>query len=184
MAFKVYTKTGDKGTTALFGGARVPKNDIRIESYGTVDELNSYIGLVRDSINEEVVKEHLLEIQNRLFTIGAILATDPSKKNIKAPDLLENDVKFLEHQIDKMEEQLAPLKTFILPGGYPAVSYCHIARCVCRRAERLCVALDHTEPLLPIVIQYMNRLSDYLFVLSRFIAKINKVDEIPWISRK
>ncbi|MCH2023111.1 MAG: cob(I)yrinic acid a,c-diamide adenosyltransferase [Saprospiraceae bacterium] len=184
MAFKVYTKTGDKGMTALFGGARVPKDHIRIESYGTVDELNSYIGLVRDSVEDESIRKGLLEIQNRLFTVGAILATDPSKQNIKTPDLFETDVKYLEDEIDMMENTLTPLKNFILPGGNTAVSYCHIARCVCRRAERLCVALNHIEPLIPIVIKYMNRLSDYLFVLSRFIGQINKLEEIPWISRK
>lgn len=184
MAFKVYTKTGDKGTTALFGGARVPKNHIRIESYGTVDELNSYIGLIRDSLNDEHLKLVLKEIQDRLFTLGAILATDPSKKNLNTPDLEIQDVTYLESEIDKMEEGLEPLKSFILPGGHPTVSFCHIARCVCRRAERLCVALNENEPILPVVMQYLNRLSDYLFVLGRWVAKILDAEEVCWIPRK
>ena len=180
---KVYTKTGDKGTTALFGGARVPKNHIRIEAYGTVDELNSYIGLIRDSVSHKNLRIILKEIQDRLFTTGAILATDPNKKNVKTPDLMDADVTVLENEIDSMEEQLEPLKSFILPGGHPTVSFCHVARCVCRRAERLTVALNHIEPVLPLTIQYLNRLSDYLFVLARFIAKINNADEVCWLPR-
>lgn len=184
MAFKVYTKTGDKGTTALFGGARVPKNHIRIESYGTVDELNAYIGLIRDALEYEDLRKILKEIQDRLFTLGAILASDPSKKKLKTPDFNDEDVVYLETEIDKMEEQLAPLKSFILPGGHPTVSFCHIARCVCRRAERLAVALNENEPILPVVMQYLNRLSDYLFVLGRFVAKLLNVEEVCWIPRK
>jgi cob(I)alamin adenosyltransferase len=186
MAFKIYTKTGDQGSTALFGGARVPKNHIRIESYGTVDELNSYLGLVRDSLADSQVRDALKEIQDRLFTLGAILATDPSKdkEQLKTPDLLESDVLFLEQEIDRMETHLKPLKTFILPGGHPTVSFCHVARCVCRRAERMTVALNDNEPVLPIVMQYLNRLSDYLFVLGRYIAVLLEVKEVPWIARK
>lgn len=184
MAFKVYTKTGDKGSTALFGGARVPKNHIRIESYGTVDELNSYIGLIRDYIEDEALRDVLKEIQDRLFTLGAILATDPSKDNLKTPDLHDKDVSYLESKIDGMEEQLPALKHFILPGGHPAVSFCHIARCVCRRAERMTVALNENEPVLPVVIQYLNRLSDYLFVLSRLVGLLLKAEEVCWIPRK
>ncbi|BDS11001.1 cob(I)yrinic acid a,c-diamide adenosyltransferase [Aureispira anguillae] len=184
MAFKVYTKTGDKGTTALFGGARVPKNHIRIESYGTVDELNSYIGLIRDSLSDEQLKIVLKEIQDRLFTLGAILATDPSKKNVKTPDLKDEDVSYLESEIDQMEEKLEPLKSFILPGGHPTVSFCHIARCVCRRAERMCVALNENELVLPVVMQYLNRLSDYLFVLGRFVAKKLDAEEVCWLPRQ
>lgn len=186
MAFKIYTKTGDQGSTALFGGARVPKNHIRIESYGTVDELNSYIGLVRDSITNASLRDALKEIQDRLFTLGAILATDPSKdpNKLKTPDLHEEDVQFLEAEIDRMEEHLEPLKTFILPGGHPIVSYCHIARCVCRRAERMTVALNENEPVLPIVMQYLNRLSDYLFILGRYVGVLLEVKEVPWIARK
>ena len=184
MAFRVYTKTGDKGTTALFGGARVPKHHIRIESYGTVDELNSYIGLIRDSIEDEHLRTVLKEIQDRLFTLGAILATDPSKKKLKTPDLYDKDVTFLETEIDAMQEQLEALKYFILPGGHPTVSFCHVARCVCRRAERLTVALNEEEEVLPVVMQYLNRLSDYLFVLGRMIAKLLKAEEVCWIPRK
>lgn len=184
MAFKVYTKTGDKGKTSLFGGARVPKNHIRIESYGTIDELNSYIGLIRDSISNETIRTELKEIQDRLFTAGAILATDPAKKKMKTPDLHPADIIYLENNIDRMEEELQPLKYFVLPGGHPIVSQCHIARCVCRRAERLAVALNGEEPILPIVIQYLNRLSDYIFVLSRFLAKELKAEEVHWIPRK
>lgn len=186
MAFKIYTKTGDQGSTALFGGARVPKNHIRIESYGTVDELNSYIGLVRDSITNAPLRDALKEIQDRLFTLGAILATDPSKdpSKLNTPDLHERDVQFLEAEIDRMEEHLEPLKTFILPGGHPIVSYCHIARCVCRRAERMTVALNENEPVLSIVMQYLNRLSDYLFILGRYVGLLLEVKEVPWIARK
>jgi cob(I)alamin adenosyltransferase len=180
---KVYTKTGDKGTTALFGGARVPKNHIRIEAYGTVDELNSYLGLVRDSVQEKALRATLKEIQSRLFTVGAILATDPSKKNGQPADLLVSDVSLLENEIDQMEQKLEPLRTFILPGGHPVVSYCHIARCVCRRAERQTVHLDHLQSVHVLVIQYLNRLSDYLFVLARYIAKIEAVNEVPWKAR-
>lgn len=183
MAFKVYTKTGDKGTTALFGGARVPKNHIRIESYGTVDELNSYIGLLRDVLEGEEVRATLKEIQDRLFTLGAILASDPSKPKLKRPDLRDSDVEYLEHSIDKMDEALEPMRAFVLPGGHTSVSYCHIARCVCRRAERLTVALNENEPVLPVVMHYLNRLSDYLFVLSRFVAKQVQAEETPWVPR-
>jgi cob(I)alamin adenosyltransferase len=184
MAFKVYTKTGDKGSTALFGGARVPKNHIRIESYGTVDELNSYVGLIRDYLENEALRDTLKEIQDRLFTLGAILATDPSKNNLKTPDLHEADVTYLESEIDAMEEKLPALKHFILPGGHPAVSFCHVARCVCRRAERMTVALNENEPVLPVVMQYLNRLSDYLFVLGRYVGSLLEAEEVCWIPRK
>ena len=184
MAFKVYTKTGDKGSTALFGGARVPKNHIRIESYGTVDELNSYVGLIRDYLENEALRETLKEIQDRLFTLGAILATDPSKDNLKTPDLHEADVTYLESEIDAMEEKLPALKHFILPGGHPAVSFCHVARCVCRRAERMTVALNENESVLPVVMQYLNRLSDYLFVLGRYVGSLLEAEEVCWIPRK
>lgn len=186
MAFKIYTKTGDQGSTALFGGARVPKNHIRIESYGTVDELNSYIGLVRDSLADKPVREALKEIQDRLFTLGAILATDPSKdpNKLQTPDLHKGDVTFLEGEIDRMEAPLEPLKNFILPGGHPTVSHCHIARCICRRAERMTVALNENEPVLPIVMQYLNRLSDYLFMLGRYVAYLLEAEEVAWIPRK
>jgi len=184
MAFKIYTKTGDKGQTSLFGGTRVPKYHVRIESYGTTDELNAYIGLVRDSITDELVRDVLKEIQDRLFTIGSILASDPSKKKLKTPDLNEEDITFLEEEIDKMDEELPPLKHFVLPGGHPTVSYCHIARCVCRRAERLVVALNEEQEVLPLILQYLNRLSDYLFVLGRFLTKEVGAEEVHWIPRK
>ena len=181
---KVYTKTGDDGTTGLFGGARVPKHHIRIESYGTVDELNSYIGLVRHRDIDPFAKETLAEIQDRLFTIGSILASDPSKSNLDVPDLHESDIEFLEKEIDRMNETLPEMRSFVLPGGNDTISFCHIARTVCRRAERLTVLLNENEPVAPIVIKYLNRLSDYLFVLSRKITQYNEGKEIPWKPRK
>lgn len=183
MAFKIYTKTGDEGFTSLFGGQRLRKDHLRIESYGTVDELNSHIGLVRDLFMNPGVQALLREIQDRLFTIGANLASDPAK-NMQVPDLLEADIQVLEKAIDQMEESLPPLKNFILPGGHPTVSHCHIARCVCRRAERLSVALAAEEPVPPLVLIYLNRLSDYLFVLARFIAHQLGCEEIPWRPRQ
>ena len=181
---KVYTKTGDDGTTGLFGGARVPKHHIRIESYGTVDELNSYIGLVRHRDIDPIAKETLAEIQDRLFTIGSILASDPSKTNLVVPDLHESDIEFLEKEMDRMNETLPEMRSFVLPGGNDTVSFCHIARCVCRRAERLTVLLNEKEKISPVVIKYLNRLSDYLFVLSRKTAQFNEVKEVPWRPRK
>jgi cob(I)alamin adenosyltransferase len=183
MAFKIYTKTGDKGDTSLFGGKRLPKNHLRIETYGTVDELNSYIGLVRDVLENEKFRSVLKEIQDRLFTIGSNLASDPAKSMI-TPDVLESDVELLEKEIDRMNENLPDLKNFILPGGHQYVSFCHLARCVCRRAERLVVALNLEEKVEPIIIHYLNRLSDYLFVLSRQISCDLGVEEIPWNPRK
>ena len=184
MAFKIYTKTGDSGETSLWGGARVPKHHIRIEAYGTVDELNSYIGVVRDSITMVELRKQLKSIQDRLFTLGSILATDPSKNGkIQTPDLYDKDVEELERWIDEMEQDLPVLKNFVLPGGHTAVSFAHVARTVCRRAERLSVALDELEPLLPVVLHYLNRLSDYLFVLSRKIAKELNVEEVLWHAR-
>jgi cob(I)alamin adenosyltransferase len=188
---KVYTKTGDKGTTALFGGTRVPKDHIRIESYGTVDELNSHIGLVRDQDMNPHYKQVLAEIQDRLFTIGAILATPPEKEVMKNGELrlqklgiLESDIELLENEIDQMESELPPMTHFVLPGGHTTVSYCHIARCVCRRAERLAVHLSHNEPVADIAIKYLNRLSDYLFVLARKLTADLKATEVKWIPRK
>ena len=188
---KVYTKTGDKGTTALFGGTRVPKDHIRIESYGTVDELNSYIGLIRDQEIDSHYKKILIEIQDRLFTVGAILATPPEKEVKKNGELrlqklgiTESDIELLENEIDTMEEALPPMTHFVLPGGHTTVSYCHIARCVCRRAERLAVHLDHNEPVSEIVIMYLNRLSDYLFVLARKLSNDLNAEEVKWIPRK
>ena len=183
MTFKVYTKTGDKGQTSLIGGTRVPKHHLRIESYGTVDELNSYIGLIRDQKIDTPTIELLIEIQDRLFTIGSSLASDPGKSKMKIPDLKEEDVTLLENEMDKMDETLPEMKSFVLPGGHPTVSFCHIARCVCRRAERLVIHLAETEEVSPLVIKYLNRLSDYLFVLSRKLTMDLKAVEIPWKPR-
>lgn len=183
MAFKIYTKTGDKGETSLIGGTRVSKHHIRIEAYGTVDELNSYIGLVRDQHIDEHSKKILLEIQDRLFTIGASLASDPEKSKMKIPDLKEGDITLLENEIDKMNEVLPEMRSFVLPGGHTTVSFCHIARCVCRRAERLSIQLSENSFVADLVIKYLNRLSDYLFVLSRKLSQDLKAEEIPWKPR-
>ena len=181
---KVYTKTGDKGTTALFGGTRVPKHHIRIESYGTVDELNSHIGLIRDQDINTLYKNVLIEVQDRLFTVGAILATPPEKETLKNGQPRLQDIEYLENEIDNMEESLPPMTHFVLPGGHTTVSYCHIARCVCRRAERLATHLNDIEPTDEFVIKYLNRLSDYLFVLARKLSLDLNADEVQWIPRK
>lgn len=180
---KIYTKKGDEGKTGLIGGTRVSKNAIRIDAYGTVDELNSYIGVVRDYHIDEIYKKQLIEIQDRLFTIGSSLASDPEKSNMKIPDLNESDIAFLEQCMDEMDSQLPEMRYFVLPGGNHAVSFCHVARCVCRRAERLIVELKQNEFVAPLVLPYMNRLSDYLFVLSRKIAMDLNADEQPWHPR-
>jgi cob(I)alamin adenosyltransferase len=180
---KIYTKTGDQGTTALFGGKRVSKADLRIETYGTVDELNSYVGLVRDQpVNDGNPdrKKVLIEIQDRLFTMGSILATEPGNTKVKVPSLSEADVVFLEKEIDSMETSLPPMKFFVLPGGHQSVSFCHVARTVCRRTERLTIALNSQEPIDPLVIKYLNRLSDFLFVLSRKMAQDLNAEEVAW----
>ena len=182
MAFKIYTKTGDKGETSLFGGARLPKSHLRIEAYGTVDELNSYIGLVRDCLSEESTRILLKNIQDRLFDVGSNLAVDPAKK-MQVPEIQSIDIEVLEQAMDQMDESLAPLKNFILPGGHTTVSFCHIARTVCRRAERNVVALSMHDEVDEILIQYLNRLSDYLFILARKIAADLGVEEITWKSR-
>lgn len=185
MAFRIYTKTGDKGMTSLIGGTKVPKAHLRIEAYGTIDELNSYIGLCRDSIAHESSRDALREIQDRLFTIGSHLATDPGKKTRMAiPDFHETDLSFLEKEIDGMDDRLPDMKSFILPGGHTAVSHIHIARCICRRAERCCVRLqEEGEQVEAIILQYINRLSDYLFILARFIGQEVNAAEIPWKPR-
>lgn len=201
MAFKIYTRTGDKGKTALIGGTKVPKSHLRIESYGTIDELNSFIGLLMDHFGSLVAEKgpspseflsasaslsvQLREVQDRLFTIGASLACDPEKESrMKIPDLKKEDIDLLEKEIDRMEATLPPMKSFILPGGHPAVSTAHIARCVCRRAERICVRMQEDQLFIdPIVIQYLNRLSDYLFVLARYTGHLLNVPEIPWKPR-
>lgn len=177
---KIYTKKGDAGQTSLFGGSRVSKSDLRLEGYGTVDELNSWVGLVRDNTRDAHAREILKTIQDRLFTIGAMLAADPRKPKLKKPTLHETDVQLLENEIDRMNETLEPLKTFILPGGHPLVSFTHIARCVCRRAERLAVALSEKEKVEPLAIKYLNRLSDFLFVLARWMGSKLQAEEIPW----
>lgn len=177
---KIYTKTGDLGTTALFGGRRVSKADLRIDTYGTVDELNSYIGLVRDQPVNAVRKSVLEQVQDRLFTIGSILATEPGNTKVKIPSLHEADIQFLEKEIDDMDAALPPMRFFVLPGGHTAVSFCHVARTVCRRAERLTIALHEQEPVSPSVIQYLNRLSDYLFVLARKMSHELGAEETPW----
>lgn len=185
MSFKIYTKTGDKGATSLIGGVRVPKSHIRIESYGTIDELNSFLGMVNDLFDHQDVKTWLREIQDRLFTIGSVLATSPEKEvKMKLPDIHQEDVIWLEEKIDKMNESLPEMRSFILPGGNLAASTTHVARCICRRAERICVNMHELNELIPdIIIQYLNRLSDFLFVLARYIGHINHAEEIPWRAR-
>lgn len=184
MSFKIYTKTGDKGTTGLYGGARIPKYHIRIESYGTVDELNAHLGLLRDQLTDTDDQQMIETIQNRLFTIGSNLASDPAKK-MTTPDLTEDDISLLEKGIDNIDAVVPPLKNFILPGGHVAVSQTHVCRCVCRRAERLVVALTETEPdtVPAILVIYLNRLSDYLFMLGRKVSFDLGVPETAWIAR-
>jgi cob(I)alamin adenosyltransferase len=177
---KIYTKTGDAGTTSLIGGTRVPKFHIRIEAYGTVDELISFVGLLRDQEIDQFHKKNLIRIQDRLMTCAAILATDCENCDVKIPQLHESDILFLEKAIDEMEKSLKALTSFILPGGHPAVSYCHVARSVCRRAERKTLYLSQEYAVDSMVIKYLNRLSDYFFVLSRKISSELQADEIPW----
>jgi cob(I)alamin adenosyltransferase len=188
---KIYTKTGDKGTTSLFGGTRVPKHHIRINSYGTVDELNSWLGLLRDQEMNENSRKMLISTQDKLFTVGAILATDPEKARLKSgkerlniPRITYSDVEQLENEIDNMNESLPPMTHFILPGGHTTVSYCHIARTICRRAERMVTLLHENEPVDYIILTYLNRLSDYLFILARKLSFDLKADEIKWIPEK
>lgn len=188
---KIYTKTGDDGTTALFGGTRVPKHHIRIESYGTLDELNSWLGLIRVQDMDIVSKKALTTIQEKLFIIGAHLAVDPKKEKLKnGRDRLniikigDHDLDFLEKEIDRMEENLAPMTHFILPGGHTTVSYCHISRTICRRAERLISQLNELEAVDPHLLSYINRLSDFLFVLARKLTIDLQAEEIPWIPDK
>ncbi|MES2587735.1 MAG: cob(I)yrinic acid a,c-diamide adenosyltransferase [Bacteroidota bacterium] len=180
---KIYTKKGDSGTTQLIGGTRVPKHSLRIESYGTIDELNSYIGLIRDQEIDESYKTQLIEIQDRLFTIGSSLASDPNKSSMKLPEIGEVDVDFLEQNMDQMDELLPEMKSFVLPGGHTTVSFCHLARCVCRRAERMVTHLKENEEVDTLVLKYLNRLSDYLFVLSRKLTQDLHAIEQPWKPR-
>ena len=181
---KIYTKKGDKGETSLLGGTRVKKSHIRIESYGTVDELNSWLGLIHDQNISADTKKFLIYVQDRLFSIGSHLASDPNKSKAKIPDIREEDIIALEKEIDKMNEVLPEMRSFVLPGGHTTVSYCHIARCVCRRAERCAVRLAVEEKVDDIIIKYLNRLSDYLFVLSRKLSHDLKAEEIPWKPKK
>jgi cob(I)alamin adenosyltransferase len=185
MAFKIYTKTGDGGATSLIGGTKVPKNDIRIETYGTVDELNSWIGLINDQLADDELRSELKEIQDRLFTVGSSLATDSEKEaKMQLPDLHLSDIQFLEGRIDVMTAALPVMKSFILPGGHTTVSSIHITRCVCRRAERLAVNMQQHQLFVDEkVIQYLNRLSDYLFTLARYAAQKLGAEEIPWKPR-
>jgi cob(I)alamin adenosyltransferase len=186
---KIYTKQGDKGMTGLFGGTRVPKSNIRIESYGTIDELNSWLGLLRDQQIDEAYIEALTGIQKNLFVVGALLATEPpsarpgqgKSKDSGIRDIGEAEIRFLETEMDAMNQNLPRMTHFILPGGNPVVSYCHIARTVCRRAERLIVQLHEKEPVNTNVLIYINRLSDYLFVLARSLSGQLGADEIKWV---
>ncbi|HJW29746.1 MAG TPA: cob(I)yrinic acid a,c-diamide adenosyltransferase [Saprospiraceae bacterium] len=183
MSTKIYTKTGDDGTTGLFGGARLPKDDIRIEAYGTVDELNAVIGCLRATHQLQEINQLLETIQSRLFTIGANLASDPGKDMI-TPDLTDEDITVIEQEIDRMQEKLPVLKHFIIPGGSTSVAMAHLARTVCRRAERRCVTLSHTSVVEHRILLYLNRLSDYFFVLARYLGAQEGVEETKWISRK
>jgi cob(I)alamin adenosyltransferase len=183
MTSKIYTKKGDKGQTSLIGGSRVPKDHLRIESYGTIDELNSFIGLLHDAAADEHARVMLKEIQDRLFTIGSSLASDTGS-SMRIPDLHKQDIQLLEKEMDQMNDALPPMKSFVLPGGHATVSAAHIARCVCRRAERCCVHMQENGlPVEPLVLEYLNRLSDYLFVLARHIAWQLKAPEITWKPR-
>jgi len=181
---KVYTKTGDKGETSLFGGKRVLKSNIRIDAYGTSDELNAWIGLIRSQKIEDYHIKVLVEIQDRIFTLGAQLAADPDKPKLKLPKITPEDIGYLESEIDKMDKKLPPMTKFTLPGGNDIVSYCHIARTVCRRCERLIIELNQTAEVNELVIQYVNRLSDYLFVLSRMLTLELNAKEEFWEPRK
>ncbi len=180
---KIYTKKGDTGTTQLIGGTRVPKHALRIESYGTIDELNAHLGLIRDQEINSLYIHQILEIQDRLFTIGSLLAADPETNTMTLPELSESDVVFLENCMDEMDTNLPEMKSFVLPGGHSTVSYCHIARCVCRRAERITDNLNEVSVVDPVILKYLNRLSDYLFVLSRKLSQELNANESPWKPR-
>ena len=180
---KIYTKTGDTGKTALIGGTRVPKYDERIEAYGTVDELKSWVGLIRDKVDDKHLKDVLIEIQDRLFTTESLLAQDGSESNSLLPTLKESDIEFLEKEIDLMNETLPPVKSFILPGGHEDISITHITRTVCRRAERIIIKLNDSYPVDPLIVKYINRLSDYFFVLARKLTIALQAEETPWRPR-
>jgi cob(I)alamin adenosyltransferase len=180
---KIYTRKGDQGKTGLIGGTRVSKGNQRIECYGIIDELNSWIGVVRDGLIDSEYQRQLIEVQDRLFTIGSSLACDPDKSSMKIPDLRDEDIVLLEKWMDQMDEKLEPMRSFILPGGNQTASFCHVARCVCRNAERNAVVLNETEFVAELVLKYLNRLSDYLFVLARKIAHDNGAADHPWKPR-
>lgn len=177
---KIYTKGGDTGETSLFGGKRVPKDELRIEAYGTSDELNSFLGWLRTEIDDEKIIEDIIEIQDRIFTLGSHLAADPDKPKLKLPPLEEKDVEMLEKRIDQMDSELEPLQTFILPGGNQVTSLCHVCRTITRRCERRTVSLSKVADVNPLIIRYLNRLSDYLFVASRYLGMRSNANEIPW----
>ena len=181
---KIYTKTGDKGTTGILGGTRLSKHNLRIDSYGTVDELNSYLGLIRDQPVCMDIQDEIVDIQNILFVIGSYLASDPTKSKVVIPELQVEEIEKLESSMDQMDAELPDMRNFILPGGHQSISFCHIARCVCRRAERLVTGLSDNEEVEPMILQYLNRLSDYLFVLSRWMTQELQAEEIPWMPSK
>lgn len=180
---KIYTKKGDSGQTSLLGGTKVPKYDLRIEAYGTVDEVNAYLGLIHDQAEAREFRPLIQVIQHHMFSIGSLLAVDSANENLKLPELTEEDVRLLELSIDKMERGLEPLKNFILPGGHQANSLAHVARCICRRAERRVVELSDQQEVNPLILQFLNRLSDWLFVLSRHFSHITRSQEMVWVNR-
>lgn len=166
----------------MLGGERVVKHHVRIEAYGTVDELNAYTGLIRDVVEDHSLRDALYRIQNTLFVAGSLLAGGKNSR-MQLPEIDASELRFLETAIDEMERGLPPLKNFILPGGHTYVSYCHLARCLCRRAERKAVLLDEQEQVDPLILSYLNRLSDYFFVLARKVAQDLGVEEVPWKPR-
>ncbi len=180
---KIYTKGGDKGTTSLLGGTRVPKHHLRIEAYGTIDELNSNIGLVRSYDMKDTDREFLIKIQDELFTMGSQLATEPGNDKVKIPKLTPKNTADLEKRIDEMNDELPPMRNFVLPGGDLSVAQTHVARCVCRRAERIVLELNDLEGVEEDIRIYLNRLSDFLFVLSRKLTQDTGSEEIPWTPR-
>ena len=180
---KIYTKKGDSGNTSLIGGKRVSKSDKRIEAYGTVDELIAFTGLLRDQQIKDSIKTKLIEVQDKLMICASILAADCDDCKLKLPALHEEDITFLENEIDEMEKSLMPLQSFILPGGHQVVSICHVARTICRRAERRIAEVNMESQVPDILIKFINRLSDYFFVLSRYLSSDFQIDEIKWISK-
>lgn len=177
---KIYTKKGDDGSTGILGGTRLPKHHLRIESYGTIDELNSFIGSLRDGLSDQSLKQELIKIQEELFTIGSQLAADPVKNKMELPMISIDHIVYLEKRMDEMDAGLPEMRFFVLPGGHPSVSSAHICRCICRRAERHCVALKEHEMVNELILQYLNRLSDYFFTLSRQLTMELGAEEIPW----